>query len=144
MFSRVIFHLKSVNFLFLFSIHRLVCRVSSNEAVLSSGIIYISQTFVLTHNLLIPSRRAQQLSLWFSIKFIQIILPAQLQELARYLFKSLCYSLGAVAWSVMYLLWSSGPKIDPRASSTFIRGKKIPLPLIQAEQVVSYWRKNGH
>ena len=31
------------------------------------------------------------------------------------------------------------------ASGTFfVCEKKIPLPLIQEEQVVSYWQKNGH
>ena len=30
------------------------------------------------------------------------------------------------------------------ASGTYFRGKSFPFPLIQEEQVVSYWRKNGH
>ena len=38
---------------------------------------------------------------------------------------------------------SSIPEIDPRVRHIFIEIFS-PLPLIQEEQVVSYWRKNGH
>ena len=46
-------------------------------------------------------------------------------------------SIGSVA-----ALYASGPEIDPRVR--YILSWKIPLPLIQEEQCISYWRKNGH
>ena len=39
---------------------------------------------------------------------------------------------------------ASGPEIDPRVRHILSCKMYFPLPLIQEQQVVGFWRKNGH
>ena len=49
-----------------------------------------------------------------------------------------------IYWFAGAVARSGDPKVT-LASSTFFHGENsFPLPLIQDEQSVSYWRKNGH
>ena len=52
--------------------------------------------------------------------------------------------LCVVAWSVACLLRKQYPAIDPRIQHILSWKNNFTLPLIQEEQVVRYWRKNGH
>ena len=51
---------------------------------------------------------------------------------------------GTVARSVIVRFASNGRAIDPPVQYIFSLKNNFPLPLIQEELVVSYWRKNGH
>ena len=50
---------------------------------------------------------------------------------------------GKVERSVAYPLMQAARR-STLTSGTFFHGKFFPLLLIQEEQDVSYWRKNGH
>ena len=51
---------------------------------------------------------------------------------------------GAIAWSVACTFCKQRPAIDPRVRNVLSWKNYFPVPLIQEEQVVSYWQKNWH
>ena len=84
------------------------------------------------------------LNLWNMVRVINILIMVRLLRIIWHIKVKHFANASLPGASSVGSVSTLAIRTSTLPSCTFFRGKNFPHPLIQEEQVVSYWPKNGH